>query len=555
MKIYSSSRFSTSSLIHLSAVAVVVLAVIFQIRTAIHREVLHYDEGYYLCEARGLRQAIRAATTVAFRSSDLGQVLARIRREGGILPPGNGKPTYILALAALSSLPIPIALSGNFLAIMCGLLAVGLLFCSGRLLGLDQRTAGALALLFLVSPIWNYYVVTTFPHPVGASVMMLGIFFFLKSRFRAAFLTLGLAFTIHYATLPVIGLLAVAYFAAVLFGWEKSERSWKYCGASALCLVAPSLAWEAVYLLIKVAAGDYLSTTVFRTFLQQILYNFTRVTVNTNIPFGEAFQRNAVIFARFARTETWVLSGLLALALVLNLVRWRGFDWRTRAVLAATAGSLAFWLLNSGTVVSRVIVMPMPLLYLGLAIAVSAMVKREGRIYAIHMMVLSGLILMAFTVTLRQGERLRSPYRPALEYLEREGYRGQVIDPVTWPVWQAYLGIRMASRPDKGSLTPEQFLAMIPSSVTRHEKRRIPVAIYAGEWAGSGPVFDALRAALRDRAPDASWMLPYSNHPLFVSESLNWVRVPERPQDADRLGIFWLTPSDVHIQKASWKQQ
>jgi len=517
----------------------------FQVRTAVHREILHYDEGWYLCEARGLRALIQSAPSLLRHKEAFSKWKMEIRQKGLILPPGNGKPSFILLLAMTMLLPVREACAGDFLTITSCFFGVLCFFFLCRKFGSNFRESAALTLLFFMSPIWNYYSVTTIANPLSAAVLLAGILCYVNGKWFWACFLFGFSFTVHYTAITVAGIL---FCAMTLELWQElpSRRNpWSAWIKYSVVLLLPFLVWQALYLIGRWLTKDHLSDVVYRTYWEQLTYNYGRVTTGRPSTWVHTFYRNLRIFSALARTETWPVAALLIASPFMVLVYWRKMQIRERALGLAALIVPAFWIINPGTVVSRVVLTFLPLLYLSSVLVVSRWERL--RRFSPRIKVTALIVLMGFSLnqTVRNGQKLRSPFRDAVFYLKQHGFSGQIADSESWPVWQFYQRTRMGFRPEIVMTDIARLRQEMNRAIAENRPQAVPVIIYNGQpvW-GNGEAYAAFSHRLFSLSPSVQWPMPYAHIPAFIMETDRGMREADRPGSVT---LYW-------VDKASMKR-
>jgi len=505
-----------------------------QVRTAVTRQIMHYDEAYYLLESLGVADILRALPVLAGGRATLANVKATLREKGDIIPPGNCKPTYALLLGLVSFLPIDRLYIGNFFGIGFALFGFFIFYRCAKEVGNAPVQALALAALLFVSPIWNYYAVSGFSNAIAGVLELTAVWLYLRGRTRAAALGLGIAFTVHYGLLPTTGLLL----ACMIYGQAQEKKPLKALQLAALFLL-PILLWQTVYLIGRHFIQGQLSDVVYRTYFEQILYNFHRVSPQDQAAlYGAALKRNFITLAGFIQAEGVLASLFLLGGCLGSWFIWPRLQRREKECLAVLTLTALAWLFNPGVVVSRAIAFLLPLLYLSVAFfAGRSSWAREIPVFA-RATVFGILLSVSFVRTWNMDSLLRTPYQAAADYLKSQGYAGQIVDPEQWPVWQVHMQTRMNGRPERVS-DRAQLQSFITEAAAASPNGKAPLMIIDGApMIARDAEIQNFLAPVYARIPDWQAAMPYTELPVHRHEisSLNEKRGP----GSGALMLYWL---------------
>jgi hypothetical protein len=539
--------------IWLTILLAIALIAAFQVKTLSHREIIHYDEAYYLCEARGLTDLFKAIPQLCLHPRSFGDWKVRVRQEGAILPPGNGKPSFILIMSLAALLPFRAVEIGGLVSLAGCLAAVLFYFACCRKLGLDPIPSGLLTLLFLCSPLWEYYAISTYANPLAAAILLIGIYFYLDDRPALACLTFGFSFTVHYSTIVTAGILFLA------LAWERWNQEGNLTQrmrplfAWGLCALAPFLVWQIAYLVGQTLFKNHLTDVVYRTYWEQLTYNLGRVSGTGGLRWAGTLKRNLEIIKALASTETWPVSIALGGAVAVSLAFWRRLSWPERGIVASATIGVLFWFFNRGTVVSRATVPVLPPLYLTLAIALGKAPRLSGSARILTGTVMAGLIVIASIQIVRNGRTLQSPFKSVLNAFQARNYRGQVLDS-NWPIWQFYLQERMAARPEDALATLDNLHAVIRNTIERNPAHAIPLVLVNGELFGEEPRFRAFFDRLLKRQPDGEWSMPFAALPVYQKEFAGWMDTSQSVYHRSQVSLFWIDAAEArrlfHAEKS-----
>jgi hypothetical protein len=495
---------------------VAALAVIaFRASLLPRRGLIQYDEAYYALEAKAIKAGIREAVFHLGIPGHMTSFKQSLRSSGAIFPPAAAKPTYILLLAAVSAFPLRDC-ANSVLAFLTSLACFWIVAqllrdaCPERR-GLGWLSAGLLAL----SPVFGYFSVSGYPHVPSVMFLLAGLWQSGRGRPVRAGVLLGLALSCHYGQLPAIGLF-------VLFeAYEQrhnGREGWMYMGKLCAALAAPLLAWEIAYRVGRLVLSSQLTDVAYLTYFEQIIRQLSRASA----PWGQLADSRGIlnqgILKYAAEAEGYLVTLFLLCATALQLFA-RDRSPAERRLAGYTAGILTFWLLNRSTVETRVTALMLPFLYMNLGCVLWRLAAGRTASKCVAALVLAFIMVSDLRQNWRLGSHFENPYRQAVAWLRSEGIQ-EVADPYSWPLWQFYLGRRMACRPET---------MKSPAELSTQARRLIaqnPAGWTIFTWRGKFPVADSSEKTtrfynqLKGRSPDKVWHTPYTALALFRYEEL-----------------------------------
>ena len=200
---------------------------------------------------------------------------------------------------------------------------------------------------------------------------------------------------------------------------------------------------------------------------------------------------------------------------------------------------VVFWLLNPGTVASCAALAVLPVLYLSLPLA---LIQRAG-IRSTSSDASPGgpwgPLAVACTQIIRNGLTLQSPYKQTVAYLRGRRSSDQVVD-ANWPVWQFYLKVRMASRPEDGLATADTLKNMMQTARQTNTPPVVPLVLVNRDLFGEESRFRTFFNRLFTLLPGAEWPMRYARLPVFQKETFGWMYTDVRRYHPGFVTLFWI---------------
>ena len=513
-----------------------------RVHSAYTRGTFYFDEAYYLLEAQGLHHAIRALPQLVTGRQALSQLKSDMRAEGDLFPPSTAKPTFSLLLLLFSFLPFSLSVSGNLLSVVAFALTAGFLYHCLLAWELSPRRAAFVSTLFLASPIYGYYAVSSLGNCVASLFFIAAIYAGTLTHWKTTGLALGLALTSHYGMAPQVGLFLIS----LLFFYVAKKPSIPFKQSIMplfLMMCLPILFYEVIYLFALCLFGNYFRDMHFMTYIQQFVHQLQANAGSALQTYSP--QKNILLFTSFARTEGKLISSVLALAGLALLIKPRQVPYQARPALLTAMGLILFWLFNPGVLVSRISVFLVPLGYLTLGAALRLLPSinwpKVGVLIPLELTLLLTSSFRAFTI----HRDLKSPYPEALHQLEvNEGYKGPIMDLSNTLVWQLYTHKRMVFHQEDVT-TPHQWAIQGMALVRQEPTQRIAFFSVNDQvpWRmRSNPQSVQRFAHLFTQPPSASWDILFSSNELFRYEE--GLAIPDLTPEHQHLDLRWLSRKD-----------
>lgn len=484
--------------------------------TISQRGLITYDEAYYLLETKALTDGARHLPALLFHRESIYTIKNDIRASGGIFPPGTAKPTFNAILALATIFPFHPEIFAQLTTLVMSILVCVLITAIGKHFGLSVVDSGLLGMLLFLSPLWGYYSVSALPHPYAMTFFCLAVWTYLKNKMAWTSFFLGITLTTHYGMLPTIGLFGIWLIFKTIQPQPQKQRA----GALfrlACAGAAPIVIWQMIYIGGKALLGDPLSDVAYLTYAEQFMRQLARSTQPNASGYFQMLCSNGTVFLNTLSVQSWALTALLFSGFFYGLWNWKYLNSQHISLYFIAGGTLFFWLLNKGTVVSRVIVFILPLLFLTWVVAMTQFQLWRSEVQAVWHFVIVFLMVILSMQSVQLERRLRSPYRAAANFLSHIRYKGQIVDPINWPLWQFYLGRRMVIRPE--ALTSLNELKHALWGKDSSQEKAIVFAFVDKKTLVMLPEnFKTFFGRLWSRNPMERWGIPYSVFSLYQNE-------------------------------------
>lgn len=465
-----------------------------------------WDEAYYALEGR----TVPAAASYLAGGGPVQGLPERLVSTGCILPTGTAKPGFMLLFSAWGIVFGSSDLSGLAMTAFSGVVCVLLVFWAGyRYYGASAGLVAAFLLTFSGFHIW--YSRSMLSNQIAAAIFMSGLLLYLRAAaapagrkaFAAYLLTgtvMGFAFTVHYALLPNLAVLAVL--EALRFRERRGSLKDAAAGTLAMGLgfMAVLAAAELAYVLLYGALGDRLGGIAHLTYFQYIVRQFLWVA-----PLGKGPAWAWRLYVNgFVEFNGWP-SALLYLAALAGSVQVfvRNGDFAARVFIAQAWGTLLFWTFSSGPAAMRVfsVFAPLSAVVAGLSAASLA-----ARLSALHKRVVYAAVALCVlggaALSLPGMYSARSVYPEVASWLSARN-AGDPVSMLEWPFLQFYLGSKVVNNQDR---------IKVPADLEKARKagaRYLVLTNTEEDWLrgpGSGRAW--ILGQVASPEPEVSWRVP-----------------------------------------------